>query len=99
MTVPARKFAEDDFMQERTALEERVDHMQRDITELKADFRRLDAKVDAVKDDLTAHRIETRDAIATLRLDLKVGRWVDRVWWLLMSAALLGVMAGLSGRT
>jgi hypothetical protein len=24
---------------------------------------------------------------------LKIGRWTDRVWWLLISAALLGVMA------
>jgi hypothetical protein len=38
-------------------------------------------------------RITVDDDLVQAITDLKVGHALDRVWWLLMSAALLGVMA------
>ncbi|MDB6091622.1 MAG: hypothetical protein JWN85_4406, partial [Gammaproteobacteria bacterium] len=50
---------------------------------------RLSGKIDAVKDSVTSLALTVEKAFATLR----IGRAVDRVWWLLMSGALLGIMA------
>jgi peptidoglycan hydrolase CwlO-like protein len=48
----------------------------------------------------TSLREENRESVVSLRTEmresiasLKIGRAMDRVWWLLMLAALLGVMA------
>jgi predicted nucleic acid-binding Zn-ribbon protein len=65
---------------------------------------RLTAKLDEVNQRLTGKidEVDRRltDKIASLTLsmeksfaELKIGRALDRVWWLLMSAALLAVMA------
>jgi|GEM_PF-2171860 len=58
-------------MAERTIYDEKIEHIERDVTELKADVRRIDAKVDAVQASLTEHRIETKEAIGTLRIEMK----------------------------
>ncbi len=77
------------FMEERVArLEANVERMQADVSEIKIDLRRIDAKVDGVKDSFASFRVEIKEAIA----DLKTVRIADRVWWLLMSGALLGIM-------
>ena len=77
------------FMEERVArLEANVERMQTDVSEVKIDLRRIDVKVDGVKDSLASFRVEMKEAIA----DLKTVRIADRVWWLLMSGALLGIM-------
>lgn len=49
----------------------------------------LSAKIDAVKDSVTAMALQTEKSFAKLN----IGRALDKVWWLLMSAAILGVMA------
>jgi predicted nucleic acid-binding Zn-ribbon protein len=49
----------------------------------------LSGKIDAVNKDLLGKFDTVIQAIA----DLKIGRALDRVWWLLMSGALLGIMA------
>jgi hypothetical protein len=46
-------------------------------------------KIDGVNKDLSGKIDTVIQAIA----DLKIGRALDRVWWLLMSGALLGIMA------
>jgi hypothetical protein len=58
------------------------------------------AKTDAVDLRLSAKIDQLKDALASLALnmeksfaELKVGRALDRVWWLLMCGTLLGVMA------
>src|SRR3982074_3591717 len=58
------------------------------------------AKTDAVDQRLSGKIDEGKDALANLALrmeklfaELKVGRALDRVWWLLMCGTLLGVMA------
>jgi hypothetical protein len=60
----------------------------------------LSGKIDAVDRRLSAKIDEGKDALANLALrmeklfaELKIGRALDRVWWLLMCGALLGVMA------
>jgi chromosome segregation ATPase len=50
---------------------------------------KLTTRVDALKDALASHAVSMEKAFSAL----KVGRALDRVWWLLMSAALLGIMA------
>jgi chromosome segregation ATPase len=58
------------------------------------------AKIKALDQKFTEKCDAVRDGLATLTLsmeksfsELKVGRAIDRVWWLLNSAALLGIMA------
>jgi outer membrane murein-binding lipoprotein Lpp len=88
-------------MEERLArLEVKVDYIQSDVADLKVTVRRLDEKIDAVDQKLSA-KIDAVDQKLTSKIDvilekitgLQVGRALDRVWWLLMSAALLGIMA------
>jgi len=65
------------------------EHLQTDVKEMKADLR-------AVKDSVVALRIETKDGFAVVDkafAALKIARVWDRVWWLMISAGLLGVMA------
>ena len=101
MAVPARKIESEGVMEERTArLEVKVDHLQADVTELKVRTTRLEEKVDNAR-EATEKRIDgVRDALEK-KIDalrdsiesLKVGRWVDRVWWLVIAGGMLGVMA------
>jgi hypothetical protein len=50
---------------------------------------RLSGKTDALKDSLASLALTCEKSFAALR----IGHALDRVWWLLMSAALLGIMA------
>jgi chromosome segregation ATPase len=72
MTSAARKF----IVEERTIrLEERVGFIQADIAEIKTDYRRLDAKVDATRDSVS----DVKDSVAALRVETMAGfRAVDR---------------------
>jgi hypothetical protein len=61
---------------------------------------KMSDKTDAVDQRLSAKIDEGKDALASLALrmeklfaELKIGRALDRVWWLLMCGTLLGVMA------
>ena len=70
MPATARKFELEPKMQERTVLDEKVDHIQRDVAELKADVRRVDAKIDAVSKSQGELRVEMKDAAAALRIEM-----------------------------
>jgi hypothetical protein len=81
-------------------LTEKVDNVERKLTE-KIDNvdRRLSDKIDNVdrrlsdKIDSLDQRLTSKiDALIQAVADLKLSRAFDRVWWLLMSAALLGIM-------
>jgi outer membrane murein-binding lipoprotein Lpp len=50
---------------------------------------RLNAKIDGVKDLVASQALATEKSFAKLN----VGRALDRVWWLLIAASILGVMA------
>jgi hypothetical protein len=94
MSAAIRVFKVEPSLEARVArLEEKTDHLQSDVTAMKADIRGL-------KDAVAALRIELRDSIAALRIEMKdgfaainTGRLRDKIWWLLMTATLLGVMA------
>jgi septal ring factor EnvC (AmiA/AmiB activator) len=71
MPAAARKFELEPQMQERTVLDEKIDHLQEDITDLKADVRRIDAKFDSLSTSLSEHRLETEKSLAKLRDETK----------------------------
>ena len=67
MSATARKFEMEPRMQAQTSLEATVNHIQEDITGLKADVKRLDTKIDAVSNSLVEHRLETAKSFGKLR--------------------------------
>ena len=141
MAMPALKFEPEDPLEDRIArLEVNVEHIQKDVSEMKVDIRRLNDKIDAVDQNLTAKidavdakltaKIDAVDAKLTAKIDgvdqrltgkidslkdaqttlainmekgfaavekslgeLRTARGFDRVWYLLMLAGLLSVMA------
>jgi len=61
---------------------------------------KIDGKIDEVDKRLGGKIESLKDSLANLALameksfaELKIARALDRVWWLLMSAAMLGIMA------
>jgi len=128
------KFEPEGPLEERVArLEVNVEHIQKDVSDMKVDIRRLNDKIDGVEERLTA-KIDGVDQRLTAKIDgleqkltakidgvdqrqiarfdslkdvvtalainmekqfgaLRSARAFDRVWYLLMSAALLGIMA------
>jgi predicted nucleic acid-binding Zn-ribbon protein len=101
MARPAVKFQLEDPMEERVAkLEANVEHIRSDVSDIKTDVRRLNDKIDGVNKDLSGKIDGVNrdlsgkiDTVIQAIADLKIGRALDRVWWLLMSGALLGIMA------
>ena len=134
MAVPALKFEPEGPLEDRVArLEVNVEHIQKDVSEIKVDIRRLGDKIAAVDEKLTGKiaavdeklngRIDAvektltdkinavdekltgkidslKDVVMALALnvekgfgELRTARAFERVWYLLMSAALLGIMA------
>jgi len=88
----------DQALESRVArLESDVAHIRADIAEMKVDIRglntRLPAEIAALRTE--AHELGTsvRAEIARLDRDLTRGLASNRIWMLLQSAALLGVMA------
>jgi len=71
MALPATRFDAEMFMEERVGrLEERVERLQIDVTDIKADVRRMDGKIDAL-------HLEMKDGFAAAdrriaELDTKV---------------------------
>jgi DNA anti-recombination protein RmuC len=109
-------------VEERVArLEANVEHIQKDVSDMKIDIRRLGDKVDSVDQKLSAKLESVKDLVTNLAINMEkssanvekqftnvekqftnieksfaalhAARAFDRVWWLLMSGALLGVMA------
>jgi hypothetical protein len=90
MALPALKFELENPVEERVArLDVNVEHIQSDVSEMKIDVRRLNDKIDGLKESVAALSLTMEKSFA----ELKIGRAFDRVWWLLMSGALLGLMA------
>jgi len=82
-------------------LDDKIDKVEQRLTaKIDAADQKLTAKIDAVDQKLTA-KIDAVDQKLTSKTEailekitgLQVGRALDRIWWLLMSAALLGIMA------
>ena len=57
-------------MAERTVLDERVEHIQNDVTEMKKDIRRLDEKIDAVRADVANLRSEVKESIGEVKTQI-----------------------------
>ena len=126
MAMPALKFDLEKPLEERVAkLEANVEHIHKDVSDMKIDIRRLgdkidgvdqklSAKIDGVDQKLSAKTESVKDLVTTLAINMEksfaivekrftdieksfaalhAARAFDRVWWLLMSGALLGVMA------
>jgi archaellum component FlaC len=81
-------------------LEANVEHIQKDVSDVKIDIRHLGDKIDSVDQKLSAKIESVKDSVTTLAINMEksfaalhAARAFDRVWWLLMSGALLGVMA------
>jgi chromosome segregation ATPase len=82
-------------------LNDKIDALDEKLTgKIDALDEKLTGKIDALDEKLTGkidaldHKVTGKiDGLAQAIADLKVGRALDRVWWLLLSAALLGVMA------
>jgi phage shock protein A len=90
MAMTASLLESESPVEERVArLEANVEHIRSDISDVKIDIRRLGDKMDNVDQKLSTKIDSVVQAIAELR----IGRALDRVWWLLMSGALLGIMA------
>jgi SMC interacting uncharacterized protein involved in chromosome segregation len=72
MALPAKRFDAESSMEERVGrLEERVAHIQSDMSDVKGDIRRIDTKVDALRENLTTHRLETKESFAAVRIEMK----------------------------
>jgi predicted RNase H-like nuclease (RuvC/YqgF family) len=130
MAMPALMFELETPLEERVArLEANVEHIQKDVSDMKIDIRRLgdkidsvdqklsakidsvdqklSAKIDGVDQKLSAKTESVKDLVTALAINMEKSfanveksfaalhsaRAFDRVWWLLMSGALLGVMA------
>jgi SMC interacting uncharacterized protein involved in chromosome segregation len=101
MAMPALKFELETPLEERVArLEANVEHIQKDVSDLKIDVRRLYDKIDTVDHKLSSKIDSLKDTVSALAINMEksfaslhAARAFDRVWWLLMSGALLGVMA------
>ena len=102
MATPALKFeSEEPPVEDRIGkLEAHVEHIQADVADTKIEVRRLSDKIDALGqqmfakiDDVNKTLSAKIDAIHQQLAELKISRALDRVWWLLICATLLGVMA------
>ena len=101
MAVPALMLELEEPVEERVArLEVNVEHIMADVADIKVDLRRLNDKIDGADQKQSARSDGLEKSIASLTLTVEKGfaearlaRAQDRVWWLLMSGALLGLMA------
>jgi len=104
MSTAFTKFLEP-IMSERTFLEERVDHIQQDLSEVKADVKRIDAKLDATNRELALTRVETEKSLgaaraetAALRVDMERGFGQLRAEMMAGFAALRAEIAALASK-
>jgi len=68
----------------------KIDAVDRSLTgKIDVMDQRVSGRIDGVKDSVTSLALTMEKSFAAL----KIGRAFDRVWWLLMSGALLGIMA------
>jgi predicted nucleic acid-binding Zn-ribbon protein len=101
MAMPALVSELEEPVEERVAkLEIHVEHIRSDISDMKTDIRRLNDKIDGVDEKLSGKidavdkKLSDKfDSVIEILTSLKVGQANNRVWWLLMCAAMLGIMA------
>ena len=101
MAQPARMFEAESSMEQRVAkLEVQADHLREDVRRIETKLDALSLKVEALKDSFTAFQLQMTQGLADFKLEMKDsfskvqnGRWADKVWWLLIAGAILGVMA------
>jgi NurA-like 5'-3' nuclease len=82
-------------------LTDKIDAVDRKLTDkIDAVEKKLTDKIDAVEKKLTDKIDAVKDSVAALALSMeksfsafRVGRALDRVWWLVMSGGILGIMA------
>jgi uncharacterized protein YlxW (UPF0749 family) len=92
MAVEVTEFEAEELVQEQeriARLEATVEHIQKDVGELKTDVR-------AIKDSLYALRLEMKESLAAIdrRFEkLDISRALDKVWWLTIAAGILSAMA------
>jgi hypothetical protein len=94
MASPATVLELEIPVEERIArLESDVAHMRTDLSEIKSDVRDLRHRVNDLA--LNAERSfgELRTHVEKSFGELRADRWKDRLWWLVIAGALLGVMA------
>ena len=71
-------------------LNDKIDGVNKDLSgKIDAVNKDLSGRIDALSKDLSGKI----DAVVQAIAELRIGRALDRVWWLLMSGALLGIMA------
>lgn len=70
MATPAKNLEARGFMQTKTVLEERVDHIQRDVADMKGRIGKLEEKAEAIKDSVAALRTDLTAAMAAVKSDL-----------------------------
>ena len=70
MAIAARKIEMEPTMHEQSALEVKVDHLQKEVSGLTTNVQRLDTRVNAVHDSLVEHRIETERSFGKVRAEI-----------------------------
>src|SRR5688572_9554466 len=106
MGLPAIPLDRETPVEERLArLEANAQHIQSDVTEIKVDIRRMDAKIDRVHETLIARIDSLRDAL-NARIDglrdrmdaLERSFHSAKVWALILYIALAGGLLGVLAR-
>ena len=93
MATAAAAMADQSLDSRVARLESDVAHIRSEISEIRLDIRGLRTEIGGVRRELHAADTSLRAAIAELDLKLTRGLAANRIWTLLQSAVLLGVMA------
>ena len=70
-------------------LDERTEHIQSDIKDIKTDVREIKADIRNLEAKGNAQCLELKEVAASI----KAGRSEERMWWLMIAAGILGVLA------
>ena len=90
MATAAKAIEGEMYMEERLVrLETTTEFLRRDIGRVESKVDKLDEKIDGVAGELASFRLETKDLFAKVMK----GRMADKIWWLLIGGAILGVVA------
>jgi peptidoglycan hydrolase CwlO-like protein len=97
MSFPARKSeTKMPTPSERTVLEERVDHIQRDVTDLKETARRVDEKVDKVQAELSDFKTKVATDLGDIKAQIK-GLEASMIRWMIsLFVTSAGVASGVA---
>jgi predicted nucleic acid-binding Zn-ribbon protein len=72
MALPALKFEMETPLEERVArLEANVEHIQKDVSDMKIDIRRLGDKIDSVDQKLSARIDSVKDSVTALAINME----------------------------